>query len=190
MSIKKITLYHFVLIVLLLQFGCSNNRNRKFADYFYKNNRHVALTTFKNIGIFEREDYLLLLIYSNNDSVAGFKFKNYDKNDFSKLSLVDSLSQDKIKMLEKILNVDSSKNIKFLLLKYFYEILQKMEVFNLIEISHNKKQLGIDTEYYLSWSDVILYIPDAVKVTNSNWKNVLNNAHKYDDSWYYYKIKN
>ena len=88
----------------------------------------------------------------------------------------------------RVLNISENDNFEQFLLEKAFFLFNRMESYNIREVIHDYRGIGIDTQFYLTWEDRVLYIPNIKFVENKEWINLINNSKKLDDNWYYYNI--
>lgn len=188
-KMKKYYVRSLSILFLLSIIGCSNNRKNidNIVAKVYENRLEIN-KLFKDVGIVRRDDKYILIVYTNNDDSAYMTaFSGFNPKKFIELELVyPPIKMDKEKALRSFFKLRNDISINDFLLKYTFDLILKMNEFEIIGIDHFHQKQGIATEYFISSQDKILYVPDPEHITVAQFKMQVEKSKKLDYNWYYY----
>lgn len=172
---KKINMCAFFVCLLLLS-SCSSDIDKVY------NNKEDIIQTFRDISIYRRGESISLTFYKDSLS-NSFSFEPTDKSDCEKgtYELISDSIQFKFEDISEFplgCGDDISECLKF------YK--NKLDAYNILEVTSEFKKFGIDLKLYLKDTEVI-YVSNIESIKNSQWLNYIKSTSRIDDKWYWRK---
>lgn len=168
------------LSCLLLLFACNQSELSSDAKKVY-DNRAELIREFNSIDVWRRGDSAFFLHIYNDGKVNGYFF--IDDNG---LKLQSDTVQFQLSEIERFKNVNTdtlsqNNDVRDLLI----ELLNKMDILNIRDVSSDFSHLGINLKIYLRKSGVVFFVKDLSAVTNPEWQKYIKESKMMDANWYY-----
>jgi len=178
-TLSKLKPVKYLLLYLIL-FFCSCSPKTDEVQMIY-NDRSEIINLFASKSVMRSRGKNIILFYTHNKSKTNKYFFEINNSQLQ-------FTNDSIEYAPDLLQLKNERGnelYKQELISKVKMFLDKMDEFNIRDISSDMAGVGISLKIYMKSKGVILYVPNSQSVPGPRFKDYINSMQKLDENWYY-----